>query len=92
MFKRILGTPNEEAWPSVSSLPDYKPTFPQWSRQDIARIVSTLDETGIDMLKVCTLSIPAPHLMVSISFFLFFPQRTLTYDSAKRISGTFLCS
>jgi len=61
---RILGTPNEEVWPSVSSLPDYKPTFPQWSRQDVARIVSTLDEAGIDMLK-----------------------RTLTYDSAKRISA-----
>ena len=54
--KRILGTPNEEVWPSVSSLPDYKPTFPQWSRQDIARIVSTLDEVGIDMLKVWELS------------------------------------
>jgi len=61
---RILGTPNEEIWPSVSSLPDYKPTFPQWSRQDVARIVSTLDEAGIDMLK-----------------------RTLTYDSAKRLSA-----
>lgn len=51
-LRRILGTPNEEVWPSVSSLPDYKPTFPQWSRQDVARIVSTLDEAGIDMLKV----------------------------------------
>jgi len=61
---RILGTPNEEIWPSVSSLPDYKPTFPQWSRQDVGRIVSTLDEAGIDMLK-----------------------RTLTYDSAKRLSA-----
>ena len=56
--KRILGTPNEEIWPSVSSLPDYKPTFPQWSRQDVARIVSTLDEAGIDMLKVRELSNP----------------------------------
>jgi cyclin-dependent kinase len=61
---RILGTPNEEVWPSVSSLPDYKPTFPQWSRQDVGRIVSTLDDVAIDMLK-----------------------RTLTYDSAKRISA-----
>ena len=50
--KRILGTPNEEVWPSVSALPDYKPTFPQWSRQDIGRIVSTLDDAAIDMLKV----------------------------------------
>jgi cyclin-dependent kinase len=48
---RILGTPNEQAWPGVSSLPDYKPTFPQWSKQDIARIIPTLDEAGVDMLK-----------------------------------------
>ncbi|PPR05021.1 hypothetical protein CVT24_010214 [Panaeolus cyanescens] len=48
---RILGTPNEEIWPGVSGLPDYKPSFPQWSRQDLARVVSTLDENGLDLLK-----------------------------------------
>jgi cyclin-dependent kinase len=61
---RILGTPNEDLWPGVSGLPDYKPTFPQWSKQDMVRIVATLDEAGLDMLR-----------------------RTLTYDSAKRISA-----
>lgn len=49
---RILGTPNEDSWPGVSGLPDYKATFPHWSRQDISRIVPTLDEAGLDMLKV----------------------------------------
>lgn len=48
---RILGTPNEEVWPGVSGLPDYKPTFPQWSHQDITRMVPALDEQAIDMLK-----------------------------------------
>jgi len=48
---RILGTPGEEVWPGVSGLPDYKPTFPQWSQQDITRVVTTLDELAIDMLK-----------------------------------------
>ncbi|KAG6841179.1 Cyclin-dependent kinase catalytic subunit [Blastosporella zonata] len=48
---RILGTPTEQIWQGVSSLPDYKPTFPQWSRQDLARIVPTLDETGLDILE-----------------------------------------
>ena len=86
--KRILGTPNEEIWPSVSSLPDYKPTFPQWSRQDIARIVSTLDEAGIDMLKVWELSNPPHFILITLVAF----QRTLTYDSAKRISGAFFYS
>ncbi|EAU81687.2 CMGC/CDK/CDC2 protein kinase [Coprinopsis cinerea okayama7 len=61
---RLLGTPNEDIWPGVSTLPDYKPTFPNWSRQDLAKAVPTLDEAGIDMLK-----------------------RTLTYDSAKRLSA-----
>ncbi|KAG7087351.1 hypothetical protein E1B28_013326 [Marasmius oreades] len=61
---RILGTPNEQGWPGVSQLPDYKPTFPQWSRQELSKIVPTLDEAGLDMLK-----------------------KTLTYDSAKRISA-----
>jgi hypothetical protein len=49
---RILGTPNEDVWPGVSGLADYKPTFPQWSQQDITRVVPTLDELAIDMLKV----------------------------------------
>lgn len=65
LHPRILGTPNEEVWPGVSSLPDYKPTFPQWSRQELSRIVNTIGEDGLDMLK-----------------------KTLTYDSAKRLSGT----
>ncbi|KAG6919714.1 Cell division control protein 2 [Tephrocybe rancida] len=48
---RILGTPNEQSWQGVSTLPDYKPTFPQWSRQDLARVVPTLDENGLDILE-----------------------------------------
>nr|CAD1830376.1 unnamed protein product [Ananas comosus var. bracteatus] len=27
---RVLGTPNEEIWPGVSSLPDFKSAFPKW--------------------------------------------------------------
>ncbi|KAJ7199674.1 kinase-like domain-containing protein [Mycena pura] len=48
---RVLGTPTELTWPGVAALPDYKPTFPQWSAQDLARIVSALDENGLDMLQ-----------------------------------------
>jgi hypothetical protein len=49
----VLGTPNEESWPGVKQLPDYKPTFPQWSGQDLAEQVPYLDAAGIDLLKVC---------------------------------------
>ena len=48
----VLGTPNEESWPGVKQLPDYKPTFPQWSAQDLAEQVPYLDAAGIDLLKV----------------------------------------
>jgi len=49
---RILGTPNEDNWPGVRQLPDYKPTFPQWSPQDLSHIVPQLDEAGIDILRL----------------------------------------
>jgi len=48
---RVLGTPNEESWPGVKQLADYKPTFPQWSAQELAEQVPYLDEAGIDLLK-----------------------------------------
>ena len=27
---RLLGTPNEAAWPGVTALPDFQPAFPKW--------------------------------------------------------------
>jgi len=48
----LLGTPNEDIWPGVSQLPDYKPTFPQWNAVDLARAVPSLDANGIDLLRV----------------------------------------
>ena len=43
LFKifRTLGTPNEELWPGVSKLPDYKPTFPNWPQQSMAKTVTS---------------------------------------------------
>ncbi|KAF5347714.1 hypothetical protein D9756_010321 [Leucocoprinus leucothites] len=48
---RLLGTPNEDVWPGVSSLPDYKSTFPQWSRKDVGEAVPQLDSYGLDLVK-----------------------------------------
>ena len=47
---RILGTPNERTWPGVSQLPDYKTTFPNWTRQDLAIFNPQLDADGLDLL------------------------------------------
>jgi serine/threonine protein kinase len=47
---RTLGTPCDEVWPGVTSLPDYKTTFGQWKPQDMASIVPGLDALGLDLL------------------------------------------
>ncbi|KAG1758336.1 kinase-like domain-containing protein [Suillus occidentalis] len=47
---RILGTPSEETWPGVTQLPDYKDTFPRWSKQELKSVVPNLDDQGLDLL------------------------------------------
>ncbi|XP_062098982.1 cell division control protein 2 homolog 2 [Humulus lupulus] len=52
LFKifRILGTPTEDTWPGVCSLPDYKSSFPKWPSKDIASVVPNLESAGVDLL------------------------------------------
>lgn len=49
---RLLGTPNEELWPGVEYLPDFKRTFPQWVAKPnaLANAVPGLDPVGLDLL------------------------------------------
>ncbi|VFQ84684.1 unnamed protein product [Cuscuta campestris] len=53
LFKifRVMGTPYEDTWPGVASLPDYKSSFPKWPPKDLATIVPNLDACGIDLLR-----------------------------------------
>ncbi|KAJ4432163.1 Cyclin-dependent kinase 2, partial [Periplaneta americana] len=52
---RTLGTPDEDVWPGVSSLPDYKSMFPRWEAQDMSEVVPMLDTVGKDLfLKLLT--------------------------------------
>ncbi|KAL4111625.1 Cell division protein kinase 1 [Phytophthora ramorum] len=37
-------------WPGVSTLPDYKTTFPQWRPQSLSKVVPQLDRVGLDLL------------------------------------------
>uniref|UniRef100_L7M2B0 Putative cyclin-dependent kinase 2 n=1 Tax=Rhipicephalus pulchellus TaxID=72859 RepID=L7M2B0_RHIPC len=47
---RTLGTPDENSWPGVTNLPDYKATFPRWEPQSLANIVNGLDADGEDLI------------------------------------------
>ncbi|CAI7602733.1 hypothetical protein N7533_001471 [Penicillium manginii] len=58
---RVLGTPSENDWPGVTSLPDYKATFPKWKRPN-SEIVPTLDEDGCHLLESLLEYDPAQRL------------------------------
>lgn len=49
---RSMGTPNDDVWPGVTQLPDYKPTFPVWKSNVLASLVPQMDSQGVDLLKV----------------------------------------
>ncbi|KAF7309499.1 Pkinase-domain-containing protein [Mycena indigotica] len=59
---KILGTPNEESWPGVQQLSDFKSTFPQWSPQVLETVVSQLDTSGIDLLAAMLTYNPAKRI------------------------------
>ncbi|KAL0225077.1 hypothetical protein RCL1_002989 [Eukaryota sp. TZLM3-RCL] len=46
----ILGTPNEDIWPGVSSLQDYCDAFPQYSPKMLSEVVPGLCPQGLDLL------------------------------------------
>lgn len=52
LFKvfQVLGTPNDSKWPGVSSLPDYKATFPKWNTKDLGKYATNLDKNGLELL------------------------------------------
>mmetsp|Transcript_35968 Transcript_35968/g.80065 ORF Transcript_35968/g.80065 Transcript_35968/m.80065 type:complete len:302 (-) Transcript_35968:441-1346(-) len=47
---QVMGTPDENLWPGVSQLPDYKDTFPKWRPRNLLELVPTLDRAGVDLL------------------------------------------
>ena len=49
---RILGTPNEDVWPGVTSLHDWNDDFPVWPSLLLNRFVPGLPEDGVDLLEV----------------------------------------
>ena len=46
------GTPDESTWPGVTSLPDYKSSFPKWPTKDAKTLVTRLCEDGAKLLEV----------------------------------------
>lgn len=49
---RTLGTPSEAMWPGVTQLPDYKGSFPKWTKKGLEDVVPNLEPEGKDLLMV----------------------------------------
>ena len=59
---RWLGTPNEEMWPGVERLRNYKTIFPQWSPRPLAEAVPSLCPAGLDLLSKMLCYEPASRI------------------------------
>jgi len=62
---RVLKTPTDDIWPGVSSLPDYKDTFPTWSSYNLPEQVkqgANVDDQGLDLLEQMLIYDPAKRI------------------------------
>nr|XP_039273406.1 cyclin-dependent kinase 1-like [Styela clava] len=59
---RVLGTATDDDWPGVTSLKDYKQTFPKWKKGNIADSVKNLSDEGLDLLMKCLVYDPAKRI------------------------------
>jgi hypothetical protein len=62
LIDRILGTPDEDNWPGVTSLPDYKTTFPQWAGVPLPSHIRGLDADGLELLTSMLIYDPAHRM------------------------------
>lgn len=62
---RVLGTPTETMWCGVTSLPDYKMSFPAWRSHPLSESVSGLDALGLNLLEVMLQYEPAKRISAS---------------------------
>ena len=58
-----MRTPTEEMWPGVTSLPDFKATFPNWTSFGLHKSLGgTLDANGLDLLEKTLVYNPAKRI------------------------------
>jgi len=59
---RILRTPTEEIWPGVTSLPDYKASFPCWNSNQLEGQIKNMNDDGFDLLQKTLIYDPSKRI------------------------------
>ena len=61
----MLRTPTDDIWPGVSSLPDFKATFPAWTNYSLSAQIkddANINEQGIKLLEEMLVYDPAKRI------------------------------
>jgi serine/threonine protein kinase len=58
----ILGTPTDHVWPNVTDLPNFKTSFPKWTRKSIPQLCPRLGVAGCDLLMQMAVYNPGKRL------------------------------
>jgi len=59
---RVLRTPTEEIWPEVTKLPDFKPSFPNWTTFSLKQSMKKLEDAGMDLLEKMLIYDPSKRI------------------------------
>ncbi|KAH9501758.1 Cell division protein kinase 1 [Dermatophagoides farinae] len=59
---RTLGTPVEETWPGITSLPAYKCNFPKWKDNILQTVITDIDDDALDLLNAMLIYDPQKRL------------------------------
>eukprot|EP00826_Nyctotherus_ovalis_P059481 TRINITY_DN8274_c0_g1_i9.p1 TRINITY_DN8274_c0_g1~~TRINITY_DN8274_c0_g1_i9.p1 ORF type:complete len:314 (-),score=106.80 TRINITY_DN8274_c0_g1_i9:79-1020(-) len=59
---RTMGTPTETIWPGVSSLKDYKTTFPNWHAIPLNKLIPTAEPAALDLISKMLVYDPTQRL------------------------------
>jgi len=64
LFKifRQMGTPTEDIWHGCTSLPDYKPSFPKWKKQELGKVFENSHSAAVDLLEKMLIYEPAQRI------------------------------
>src|SRR5690606_7499163 len=59
---QLLGTPNEQMWPGVTKLPDWRSSFPQWDGKDFEALFGRAGDEAVDFLRKSLVYAPTCRL------------------------------
>ncbi|KAJ5199419.1 hypothetical protein N7491_000024 [Penicillium cf. griseofulvum] len=80
----LLGTPNEQNWPGITTLPDFKTSFPKWKRTDLPLVLG-LESAGCKLLDALLEYDPAKRLSAKQAcLHQYFPNGSSYYSGRVR--------